>query len=71
MPVEITIPKSVAGSKSYLQLIAIYTKDPVYNFKTINAGSSLKSGMLKLLIDETESTMDISLTKVKSSQMTI
>jgi hypothetical protein len=49
----------------------VYTKDPVYNFKTINAGSSLKSGILKLLLTETESSMDISLTKLKSSQMSI
>ena len=69
--VAIRIPKTALGSRKYTQMSAIFTSDLVYNVITVNSGSSIKTGILKLILDETDSTMDIASTKVKTSQITI
>lgn len=69
--VIITIPKTVAEAHNYLQLISIMTNDQVYSTKSVNAGSSLKTGMLKVTLDQTEASMSVSESKVKSSKMNV
>ena len=69
--VTVRIPKTALGSRKYTQISAIFTSDLVYNVITVNSGSSIKTGMLKLILDDTDSTMNIASTKVKASQITI
>jgi hypothetical protein len=47
------------------------TKDPIYHTRGENPGTSLKTGFLRITIDETTANVDIGNTKVKSLPMTL
>lgn len=68
---SILLPKSATFKKTYLQLVVIMTKDSVYNTKGLNAGSNLKTGMMKIKLDETEPTMGVSESKILSKSIAV
>lgn len=67
--VKITVPKSAIFGNDYVQLVAIFTKELVYKVITVNSGSSIQTGMLRVVISDTDGVMDPSDTKVKSNKI--
>lgn len=69
--IQVRIPKSALKSKAYSQLIIIWTNDLVYRVLTEYSGAFIKSGMVKVILDETDATLNIAETNLKSIDMNI
>ena len=67
----ITIPKTVLSGRKYVQLITVASFSSFYSTKGINPGSSLKTGMIRVSMNDAFQIMRINETDVQSTQMII